>query len=103
MLRLLVLSLRMGCMGLAQQIPSCRMTIPVSLAGREGAELARDYRPGNLRVRVGDEPVGGDLLRVRADHLVIVLDGRESMRPFWTAAVQSLTEILDQFDTSDKL
>src|SRR4051794_13519251 len=103
MLRLLVLSLCMGCTGLAQQIPSCRMAIPVALAGRAGAELARDYRPGNLRVRVGDEPAGGDLVVARADHLVIVLDRRESMRPFWPAATQSLTDMLEQVDASDKL
>ena len=103
MFRVLLLSLCMGCTGISQQFPSCRISVPVSLAGREGAALARDYKPGDLRIRVGDEAVGGDLSAASADRLVILLDARESMRPFWPAALRATKEILAQLDPSKQV
>jgi hypothetical protein len=103
MLRFFLLFLCMGCTGVAQQFPSCRVSVPVSIAGRESTALAREYKPGDLRIRVGGEAVGGDLTVASAERLVVLLDGRESMRPFWPAAVASADEILAQLDPSKDL
>jgi len=96
MLRVILLSLCLGCMGTAQQVPSCRIEVPAAVLGTDPLVLALDYSPRDLSIRLDGHETSGGLAIDHASQLVVLVDHRESMADVWTTATHVLQEVVSR-------
>ena len=94
MFRVIVFCLCLGCMGFAQQSPSCRIEVPAAVFGTDSLALASNYSPRDLKIRLDGRETICDFSVNRAQRLVVLVDHRESMVEYWATLAHTLPEVL---------
>jgi hypothetical protein len=103
MFRVMVLSLCLGCTGLAQQIPSCRVEVPAAVFGSGSLALASSYSPRDLKIRLDGRETTCDFSVNRAERLVVLVDHRESMAEYWSTLAHTLPEVVAAVNEEENL